>query len=272
MPAPNRDTHNQSLDRGITVLETIATLGACSLADLHRQTGLPKSSLRRLLGTLTRRRLVRKSLSDGRYRSNCALPVTTSHQVAPHLALFADMALPVIMELTEQIKWPSDIHTFDGTWIDVLDSTRTLSPFHLYAGLINRRVSLFGSAAGQACLMHLTDDQIIELVLQHAGDPVFGLQRFHMDIPRYLDRIGAMRAQGYATRLPGFVGETTTDDGLSSIALAVLQAGTPVGAVSVVWPRTLLTPDTFAETALPVMRSAVARINQDIARLSPEST
>lgn len=260
-----KDTRNLSLDRGITVMETLARNDSCSLADIHRQTGLPKSSIRRLLGTLTARRLARKSLSDGRYRLNCALPVTTSQPMAPQLTLFVDISLPHMVDLTRELQWPSDIHIFDGERIDVVDSTRPLSPFHLYAGLVNRRINLFGSAAGQACLAHLPNERIFELVKQHAEDPVFGLQRFKTNIHEYLDVIEQTRKNGYATRLAGFRGETTSDDGLSSIAVAITKNSHPVGAISVIWPRSLLTPKEFAKSALPRMQVAIAKIAKEIA-------
>ncbi len=46
------ELRNESLNRGLAVLEQLARDGDCSLADLHKGTGIPKSSIRRLLGTL----------------------------------------------------------------------------------------------------------------------------------------------------------------------------------------------------------------------------
>ena len=261
-----RDTENLSFDRGITIMETLAKHGSCSLADLHHHTGIPKSSIRRLLGTLTRRRLARRSLSDSLYRLNCTLPVTASEPMAPSLAYFVDVSLPHLMELTRDLKWPSDIHIFDGVRIDVVDSTRPLSPFHLYAGLVNRRINLFGSAAGQACLACLPNERILELERLHTGDPLYGMERFNLHGHEFIDIIEATRKRGYATRLSGFRGETTRDDGLSSIALALIRKGRPVGAASVVWPRSLQRPGSFAKSVLPRFRATVDAINSEIER------
>ncbi len=46
------ELRNESFNRGLAVLEQLARDGDCSLAELHKGTGIPKSSLRRLLGTL----------------------------------------------------------------------------------------------------------------------------------------------------------------------------------------------------------------------------
>jgi IclR family mhp operon transcriptional activator len=257
---------NMSFDRGITIMETMAKLDSCSLADLHHHTGIPKSSIRRLLGTLAERRLARRSLSDGRYRLNCALPVTVSEPIAPKLAYYADLSLPYLIELTRKLKWPSDIHIFDGNRIDVVDSTRPLSPFHIYAGLVSRRINLFGSAAGQACLSCLPNEKIVELERKHADDAVFGLGRFSINIYEYLDIIEKTRCLGYATRLGNFRGETIRDDGLSSMALPLLREQVPIGAASVIWPRVLMSPQEFAKSALPVINATIDKINKEIAR------
>ncbi len=247
-------------------METMARLDSCSLADLHHHTGIPKSSIRRLLGTLAERRLARRSLSDGRYRLNCALPVTVSEPIAPKLAYYADLSLPHLMELTRHLKWPSDIHIFDGSRIDVVDSTRPLSPFHIYAGLVSRRINLFGSAAGQACLACLPNEKIAELERKYTDDAVFGLGRFGINIYEYFDIIERTRRQGYATRLGNFRGETKRDDGLSSIALPIFRKQAPIGAASVIWPRVLISPQEFAKSALPAIKATVDNINEEIAR------
>ena len=73
---------HKSLDRGITIMEVLARNGSCSLADLHKATGISKSSIRRLLGTLVERRLVRRSLADGRYRTSILMPASAGVPVA----------------------------------------------------------------------------------------------------------------------------------------------------------------------------------------------
>ena len=41
----------RALSRGVKVVETLCRLGTCSLADLNRETGLPKWTLSRILLT-----------------------------------------------------------------------------------------------------------------------------------------------------------------------------------------------------------------------------
>lgn len=123
---------NRSLERGLIVLETLARHRAMSLSDVHRKTGLPKSTLRRLLATLVSRRFVRRSLSDNLYRATVTLPDISIEPVPPGLSLVADIGLTHALELTKKIGWPSDIHILERHWMRIVESTRLASPFSLY--------------------------------------------------------------------------------------------------------------------------------------------
>jgi IclR family mhp operon transcriptional activator len=55
---------NRSLDRGLMILEVLARDAHCSLHQLHERTALPKSTIRRLLGTLRKHHFIRQGLTD----------------------------------------------------------------------------------------------------------------------------------------------------------------------------------------------------------------
>src|SRR5688572_6467510 len=77
-PAMPHAAENRSLDRALAVLNVLSAHGASSLRDLHVHTHLPKSTIRRLLGTLIRHKIVRRSLNDRLYRANMNLPAFNS--------------------------------------------------------------------------------------------------------------------------------------------------------------------------------------------------
>lgn len=237
---------HQALDRGITVLELLSHEGACSLADLHRLSGIPKSSIRRLLAALIARRLVRRSLADGRYRSMVTLPVSAGQALPAGLAYVVDAALPHISALTRAIKWPSDIHLLAGDRMRVLDSTRPLSPFHLYRGVVNREVNVFGSASGMCCLAELGDEAFRRIAAYTRGDAVWGLDRYRVDEGTYLEHLRATRERGYGQRIAPLVGEGLFDDGLAAIACPIMAGGRPLGALSLLWPKRYMDAKSFA--------------------------
>lgn len=256
---------NRSLDRGIDVLEALARHGACSLADLNRHTGLPKSTLRRLLGTLLERHVIRQSLTDRLFRSNVIFPPGSDAPQALELAMLIDRAMPHLMALTRKVDWPSDIHIVEGSKMRIVDSTRPLSPYRLNHGFVNRVINIFGSATGSACLAAMPDDVVAEHARQTSGDPVWGLKRFDMNLEDYMLRLSQVRAQGYGSRLSNYLGETVLDDGLAAIAVPIHVNNWPSGAVTLIWPRSFKAPEAFAATFLGDLKATAKAISNAIA-------
>lgn len=243
-------------------MEIMAREGACSLADLYRESGISKSSIRRLLATLISRRLVRQSFADKKYRINVIFPVAASEPVPSDQAYFLDVALPVVTDMTKAIEWPSDIHILDGDRMRVLDSTRPLSPFHLYRGVVNRQLNIFGSATGMCCLAELGDREFQRLAAHLVGDRIWGLERFNATPDAYLAVLRDTRMRGYGARISSFVGETVFDDGLAAIARPIYAGKLLIGAVSLLWPKSYLSDEGFAELYLADLRRATDQISE----------
>mgnify|MGYP000262408833 CR=1 FL=1 len=260
---------NRSLDRGISILESLARNGASSLADLHRDCGLAKSTIRRLLATLIRHRLVRRSVSDGLYRVTITLPAGAGEPVPQEMSGLIDVAIPRAVELTGKVEWPSDIHVLDGMCMRIIDSTRPLSPFHMYRGIINRRINLFGSATGMACLAARTDKEIAEYDRVTKGNMSLGLARFGMSLAQYMPEIEKTRSRGYGIRLAIYRGETVLDDGLAAMAVPVMVHGEPNAAISLLWPRAFQQPQDFSKRFLPSLRETAELIADDFRTLFP---
>ena len=262
---PMTTLQNRSLDRGIRILEVLAADGAASLAGLHGATGLPKSTIRRLLGTLVARRLVRRSLSDDLYRANITLPVSAGRPVDPAQALIVDIAMPHVVELTRKVEWPSDMHVREPRHMRVVDSSRPLSPFYLYRGFVDQKINLFASATGQICLATLPDAEILAMIGEFGAHPRWGFVRFGLGTETFMARIAEARRDGYGTRVPSYTGETVPDDGLAAIAVPIFRDGAAVAAVTLLWPRTYLVAEDFAERYLDRLKATAEAIGKDLA-------
>ncbi|WP_068243103.1 IclR family transcriptional regulator [Tritonibacter horizontis] len=255
---------NRSLDRGIEILETLAREGAMSLADLHRATGLPKSTLRRLLQTLIARKIVRRSLADQLYRTLVVFPDISGDVMPKGMLQVADAAIPRTLALTETIGWPSDIHIREARAMRIIDSTRKASHFHVEQGQINRRVSHFGSATGLACLAALPDREIAATYEALKSDLHWGPVSFGLDLAALMRRINVIRAQGYAERSPAYLGDREWDTDLYAIAVAITVRGQVVGGLSVLWLRTYKPVAAFAAQHLAALQAAAADINAQL--------
>lgn len=260
---------HKSLDRGLTIMEVLARNGSCSLAELHRTTGISKSSIRRLLATLVERRLVRRSLADGRYRTSMLMPATAGMPVPVGLAFAVDIALPHVTSLTKEIGWPSDIHLLEDDRMRILDSTRPLSPYHLYRAFLDMHVNIFGSASGTACMAAMPDSTFQAVAARTNRDREWGLARYGLSVEQYREHLAMARRRGYGTRGPRFIGNTRFDDGLSAIAVPFFRDEQVYGAISLLWPKNYLEPETFAREHLEDLKRTAGLITEDLARLTP---
>lgn len=235
-----------------------------SLSEIHRETGLPKSTLRRLLATLASRRFVRRSLSDKLYRVTVTLPDISISPVPPGLAQVADIGLAHALVMTKKIGWPSDIHIFEKHWMRIVESTRAVSPFGLYRGQVDRRLNIFGCATGTACLSQMDIHRVRQLFRSPNMELRFRPVRFGISWKNLQDHLSNTRKIGYGVRNPNYLGETVVNDKLSAIALPIRRDGEVCGGVSLLWPREFLSASEFADKYLHELAETVAGIEGDL--------
>ena len=260
-----RLVENRSLDRGLAVLNTLSAHGASSLRDLHARTKLPKSTILRILGTLTRRKIVRRSLSDKLYRANIYLP-TLNSRFAPGESLLVDRALPHMIELTRSVGWSCDLHIFERTRSRVIESTRPLSPFFQYERHIDLEVSVFSSAGGLAVLSTWSDAEVLALIDEIGNHPLWGLPRLGTTKRDLFSMLREIKAAGYAVRASHYRSESPLANKLEAIGCPVYRGETAVGALVMLWSKGLLTPKEFAELNLGRLKEAAALVTVDLTR------
>ncbi len=249
-------------------MESLATKGASSLHELHVATGLPKSTLRRLLGTLTARNIVRRSLNDQRYRINVGLPIVRDAQLPVRMARMVEIASPHMIELTRHVDWPSDLHFFTGQHMLIIESTRTLSPFSINRQLIDQRVNVFGAASGRAYLAELNDDAIIRLIENIGQKGRWGTARMGLSIEDVIEDTRRTRAAGFGTRRSDYAGELDTKTQLSAIAKPIFDGETPIGALTIVWPPNYMKADEFSTYNLRHLEKTSTTISKDLTSMT----
>jgi IclR family mhp operon transcriptional activator len=257
-----RIAENRSLDRGLDVLNCLSMHGASSLQDLHARTGLPKSTIRRLLATLIRRKIVRRSLNDQRYRANISLPMQS--ETAPHDGWLVDCAVPHMIELTRKVGWSCDLHIFERSHSRVIESTRPLSPFFQYEREIDLEVSAFASAGGLAVLSTWSDAAVLALVDETLQDPTWSLARLGHSKEDLLNTLRHIREIGYAIRVESYPGESSKGNKLRAIARPLSHRGTAVGALVILWPRDFMSSAQFAALHLKGLTGAANAISTDL--------
>ena len=222
------------LARGVKVLETLCRLGACSLAELHRETALPKSTLRRILFTFEQANFLHCSLGDGLYRANIQVPAFFSPaDASPFIGRVVAAAKPVLAELSAKASWPTDLMVRDGPQLRIVETNRALSPFPVNQLEIGDNVDMLSSAVGRAYLAFCPQAERAEIVSQ--------MRRLHGDaalaaLPRILDET---HERGYAVRAPTCTGGTkrhpTLIDNFHAIAVPVVLDEQVLCCINLLW-------------------------------------
>lgn len=234
----------RSLERAIDILELLTARGPSALHELHRASGLSKTTLRRLLDTLTRRHFVRRGLSDGAYRSNVTTPTRgdQTHQV--RVARLVHVAAPLLLRVNGSIGWPLDLHVHHQGRMQIIESTCTISPFGFnYPYRPELELNIFAAASGLCYLSMLSDERVAKLIDALRDQELWALARYRISPQRLFDELAAVRQNGYARRLVNQTDQT----GFHAIAAPILSGKRGFGAVSIRWPRSYLSIARFAE-------------------------
>jgi len=259
---------NRSLDRAITILEVLAQESPCSLHQLHKRTSLPKSTIRRLLGTLTRQHFVRVGISDGLFRPNIALPWATDYVQATHIGRLVEVARPHMIRLTRRVEWPSDLHVYWSGRMRIVESTYSLSPFRVgERAMVDLQVNMFAAASGLVYLSRLDEAQVLALARSKPDHPLWGFKRVGVSEAVLLRELADIRKVGYAVRRPGF-NTTAASRPYHAIAAAVSDASGVRGALTLFWPKRFMDIGSFAGAYAGELRATAEAISSDLGKLS----
>jgi IclR family mhp operon transcriptional activator len=252
----------RSLQRGLKVLEALQNRPTSSLHEIHRETGISKPSLLRILETLVQSGLVFRRLYDGHYRISTNL----SHlaRKPDRYDAVAEASAPVLDRLCQKLAWPSDLMVPAGDHMEIRESSRVRTPFFTYFihDRVGTPVNWVMSAVGRAYLAHCPEQERARILSRVRGSKL--AENRLADDPVRLDRILAeVHSKGYATRDPAFVGGAygrQTPDGLAAIAVPLVDRTRVHGVINLLWAKAARTVDDMAASHLADLQSAAREI------------
>jgi IclR family mhp operon transcriptional activator len=168
-----------------------------------------------------------------------------------------------MLALTQDVRWPSDLHIFAGTRMRILESTHGMSPFGDRPVLgPDAELNLFAAASGLVYLSQRDDAFVIDLVKQLEDEEFWSLSRFGVSSRRLLQELDDIRRRGFARRRVTQSGP----DNRAAIAVAIFEGRAPIGALTIAWQRQLMSADDFAALHLDRLRSAARAITEALRR------
>ena len=214
----------QSLQKGLALLEAFGKQpGELSLNELAQLSGIDRSSAQRMAHTLLKLGYLERGpngrgYTPGRRILDRGFDFLRSRPLV-------ERASPVVVELQRNTGERVDFSLFDETSI-VYALRRQSKRETFYATLVGRRLPSQITAGGRACLAHLPDRQVQE-ILNRCQWRAF-TPKTPLEPEPVLTRIAEARRDGFAT------GQEEMLIGEVVVAAAVLDRnGTPVAAVHI---------------------------------------
>ncbi len=245
----------EAVRRALQILRVLNRFKIASVSELHRETGLPKPTLVRMLETLMADGYVARDNMCGGYRVTCK--VRELNAGYDGISKVIEASRPWAIDLTQRIKWPVGIGVLDGDAIAVQFWTGAISPWVHHNTLLGHRPNLLTSAMGRAWLAFCPEDEretLIETLRRNRAED------FTADAEgqfrKLLERI---RELGYATRAP-----MTEPRRNTTIGMPIRDGERVLATVTVSFFISAVPKQLIGERILAPFRETVAKIENTL--------
>jgi IclR family acetate operon transcriptional repressor len=219
-----RDTGVQSVDRALSIIETLAEDDeGYRLSDLAIRTGLSTSTVHRLLGTLENRRFVQFDRSQSKWHVGARC--FTVGATFARRRNFAAQAIPYLRKLRDLTRETANLAVVDDEFIVVLTRMESREIMRSLTKL-GGRVAMVASGVGKAVLATYSDDDV-SAIIHHHGMPRL-TEKSIVRPGELFKELEKIRRQGYA------VDDEEACMGLRCVAAVVYNdCAEPLAAISV---------------------------------------
>lgn len=249
----------RALERGLAVLDVLGEHVSLSLRALHEKTGLPKTTLLRVLATLEKTGHARRRIADRSWRRTARPPSSPASAIQDQLI---DIGGEVLDEMCGKLAWPSDLAVYHDGAMEILETTRRKSPYVINRLAIGFRIPVLLSGLGRAWLAFCSDEERHAIVAELIASD-YAFDRTAQDQILIHSLVAETRAKGYGIRADGYsVRRSAVEDKTSGIALPIYLRGRIVACVNLVWVLTAFDEAAFVARHLDDLRAAAASIER----------
>ncbi len=249
-----------AVTRALSILEVFeGEPGGLSAAEIREKTGLPRSTIHDLVGTLLACGYLERVDRDGR-KVRLGVPLFRLGNVyQEQLDTLAEARLAADA-LAEKVGETLNVGHLDGTWVVYLVSVEGSGPVRVVSP-VGKRKPAHATAMGKALLSELPDGAI---------DALYGgVRQLEAVTAHTLTSIGALKEQLKAVRMRGYAVERGEVNEAVACVAAVVRDRTEaaVYAMSIAVPIARWSPEREDELG-QVIREGAARLSHRLGSLS----
>lgn len=143
--------------RALHVLKVANEKWIVTVNSIHAETGIPRPTIVRILETFMHEGYVVRDNMCGGYRVTQKVVELSAGYGG--ISRVIEIARPLSIGLTRQIKWPIGLGVIDDNAIEIVFWTGTISPVVHTNTVLGKRPDLFKSAMGRAYMAFCDDDE-----------------------------------------------------------------------------------------------------------------
>lgn len=247
-----------ALLRGLEVLLAIDSSSAATLTELHRQTGIPKASLQRILKTLREAGWIDRNELESRYVRTAA-PGASDPQMLWR-AQVSTLSAPTRSALQRRIPWPLDIAVRDGGSMLILDAHRPSNGLSVNYRVLGFRPHMLVSSLGRCYLAFCPENERRTILgaLARSKRSFDQLAKEPEEIRRLITQA---RRLGYATRMQAATGADSPEH-FGAMAVPIFSGPHLVACMSCSWLPDVAHEADIASTHLASLRLASETIGR----------
>lgn len=242
----------RALSRGLRLLAVLNSRGEASLADLAKETGLPRPTAYRLLQSLLAENYITKDELLSTYHPAprcCSLSSGFMED-----AWLLEHTQEDLNKLGDELIWPISIATNAGTRMIVRKNTDIESPLAVRKFMPGTSLGLLESASGKLFLAKCTVARRAKLlkIISASSDPLLKTDSDRARLEKLLDKI---RAVGYATHTkPGKYSEAR------AIAVPITVEKKVIATLTIRYAKTAVSNKRAEKEFLPLMFETARKI------------
>lgn len=248
----------EAVMRAFVVLRTVNRLRIASINGIHEETGMPKSTIVRMLETLMAEGYVARDNMCGGYRVTGKVNELASGYEG--ISQIIEVARPLAIDLTRRLKWPIGLGIIDGDAIVIDFWTGTISPWAHTNTVLGLRPDLRTTAMGRAYLASCAPEELETRIARFRADT--SVEFTEADERRLRLLLDQIRTDGYAVRDPRTKPYRTT-----TLAMPIREGDQTRATISISFFKTAIPPAEIAQRIVEPLRETTRTIEETLAAL-----
>jgi IclR family mhp operon transcriptional activator len=256
---PLRTDTVEAASRTLLLLEELNRHRVTSIDGLHKATGLPKSTVVRLMKSLCAMGYAANDRRQGGYAvASRVKSLSNGFHGDP---LVVEAARPWALAFTRQYHWPVAIAVLDRSSVVVRFSTIPDSPVSPFHGTLNMHLSLLGRALGRAYLAFCPTSERSMLLdmLTRSQEPE---DKPATDRKRALSLLATVRKQGFAER-----DQMVEPRSSGTAAVPIIVNGRVLATVGMTYFMSALDRADIVQRYVPLLKGLAGNIAASVASL-----